>query len=79
MNILSSGIRYLTNFKRAYMLSKEMTTELQVIFREEFGIVITPENAENVGDALLKYVQLLSKMSDEINLNKGGVNENKWT
>lgn len=56
-----------------------MTTELQVIFREEFGIVITPENAENVGDALLKYVQLLSKMSDEINLNKGGVNENKWT
>lgn len=57
------------------MLSKELTTEFQNICREEFGMDLAIEKAENVGGALLKYVQLLTKMSEEVNPDQENKNE----
>ena len=48
------------------MLSKKLTTEFQKICKEEFGMDMTPEKAESVGTALLKYTLLLQKLVDGI-------------
>lgn len=48
------------------MISREMTTELQRIFQEEFNKKLPFLEADGIGNALLKYNQLLLKMSEKL-------------
>ena len=43
------------------MISKELLNELQVILKEEFGMVTSPNEVFAIGTGLFSYFELLAK------------------